>query len=81
MNSRGGLPGMSAYQAVSQLPLMQMSMLCHSGLDPWFHRPFDRLTVLSKAEGLTTLSEVEGESNAVPALYAPGCRIKSGMTF
>jgi hypothetical protein len=30
--------------------------------DPWFDRPFDRLTVLSKVEGLTTLSEVEGES-------------------
>jgi hypothetical protein len=31
--------------------------------DPWFDRPFDRLTVLSIAEGLTTLSEVEGESS------------------
>jgi hypothetical protein len=31
--------------------------------DPWFDRPFDRLTVLSKVEGLTTLSEVEGESS------------------
>jgi len=30
--------------------------------EPWFDRPFDRLTVLSKVEGLTTLSEVEGES-------------------
>jgi len=28
----------------------------------WFDRPFDRLTVLSDVEGLTTLSEVEGES-------------------
>jgi hypothetical protein len=33
--------------------------------DPWFDRPFDRLTVLSKVEGLTTLSEVEGESREV----------------
>ena len=40
--------------------------------DPWFDRPFDRLTALSKVEGLTTLSEpveslkverVEGESS------------------
>ncbi|MGD8765780.1 MAG: hypothetical protein PVG87_25960, partial [Desulfobacteraceae bacterium] len=45
--------------------------ICHSGLDPWFDMPIDRLTVLSevegltflsKVEGLTTLSEVEGES-------------------
>jgi len=28
----------------------------------WFDRPFDRLTVLSVVEGLTTLSKVEGES-------------------
>jgi hypothetical protein len=27
----------------------------------WFDKPFDRLTVLSKAEGLTTLSPVEGQ--------------------
>ena len=33
------------------------------GRDPWFDRPFDRLTVLSRVEGLTTLSEVEGESS------------------
>jgi len=33
------------------------------GRDPWFDGPFDRLTVLSKVEGLTTLSEVEGESS------------------
>jgi hypothetical protein len=33
------------------------------GRDPWFDRPFDKLTVLSKVEGLTTLSEVEGESS------------------
>ncbi len=26
----------------------------------WFDRPFDRLTVLSEVEGLTTLSQVEG---------------------
>jgi hypothetical protein len=35
------------------------------GRDPWFDRPFDRLTVLSKVEGLTTLSEVEGESRKI----------------
>ena len=33
-----------------------------SGPDPWFDVPFDRLTVLSNVEGLTTLSMVEGES-------------------
>jgi hypothetical protein len=27
----------------------------------WFDKPFDRLTVLSKVEGLTTLSPVEGQ--------------------
>ena len=48
----------------------------HSGLDPWFDRPFDRLMVLSDVEGLTTLSGVEGESS----VYASGCRIESGMT-
>jgi hypothetical protein len=26
----------------------------------WFDRPFDKLTVLSNVEGLTTLSPVEG---------------------
>ncbi|KPK30183.1 MAG: hypothetical protein AMK69_04175 [Nitrospira bacterium SG8_3] len=35
------------------------------GRDPWFDRPFDKLTVLSKVEGLTTLSEAEGESREV----------------
>ena len=27
----------------------------------WFDKPFDRLTVLSRVEGLTTLSKVEGQ--------------------
>jgi hypothetical protein len=27
--------------------------------DPWFDRPFDKLTVLSKVEGLTTSGEVD----------------------
>ncbi len=27
----------------------------------WFDQPFDRLTVLSEVEGLTTLSQVEGQ--------------------
>ena len=26
----------------------------------WFDKPFDKLTVLSEVEGLTTLSQVEG---------------------
>jgi len=47
---------------VSQLPNIAILLFCHSGLDPWFDRPFDRLTVLSEVEGLTTLSKVEGES-------------------
>ena len=29
----------------------------------WFDRPFDRLTVLSVVEGLSTLSKAEGESS------------------
>ena len=37
----------------------------HSGLDPWFDVPFDRLVVLSNVEGLTTLSKVEGESSFI----------------
>jgi len=52
----------------------------HSGLDPWFDGPVDRLTVLSNVEGLTTLSTVEGESSAVSGSFVSGCRIKSGMT-
>jgi hypothetical protein len=52
----------------------------HSGLDLWFDEPFDRLVVLSNVEGLTTLSQVEGESSAFPEYYDTGCRIKSGMT-
>jgi hypothetical protein len=26
----------------------------HTGRDPWFERPFDRLTVLSKVEGVSS---------------------------
>ena len=37
---------------------------------PWFDRPFDRLTVLSDVEGLTTLSEVEGESGVHISLFS-----------
>jgi hypothetical protein len=56
----------------SPLPLETMSQFDEpvipdesdcSGRDPWFDRPFDRLTVLSKVEGLTTLSKVEGVSS------------------
>ncbi|MDH3558641.1 MAG: hypothetical protein OES18_22580 [Deltaproteobacteria bacterium] len=54
----------------SLLPLETMSQFAEpvipesaDGGYPWFDRPFDRLTVLSKVEGLTTLSEVEGESS------------------
>jgi hypothetical protein len=43
-------------------------LFCHSGLDPWFDRPFDRLMVLSEVEGLTTLSKVEGESRAFQSI-------------
>ena len=64
-----------AKQAVLQLTKLHMLFSCHSGLDPWF----DRLTVLSDVEGLTTLSKVEGETSAFSAQYATGCRIKSGM--
>jgi hypothetical protein len=43
-------------------PLISVIPESAGGGYPWFDRPFDRLTVLSKVEGLTTLSEVEGES-------------------
>jgi hypothetical protein len=73
---------------MSQLAVLWMSLIRHSGLDPWFDRPFDRLTVMSKVEGLTTLSNVEGESSFFSTCYTAGCRsqipslagIKSGMT-
>jgi hypothetical protein len=65
---------------MSQLADYQMPPFCHSGLDPLFDRPFDRLTVLSRVEGLTTLSKVERESSAISSYYISGCRIKSGMT-
>jgi hypothetical protein len=35
---------------------------------PWFDEPFDRLTVLSKVEGLATLSIAEGESSVLSHL-------------
>ena len=57
------------------------------GRDPWFDRPFDRLTVLSKVEGLTTLSEVEGESRKLLSSHLfldpgsrPALRDLAGMT-
>jgi len=43
--------------------MSQTSYRTRRSRDPWFDRPFDRLTVLSKVEGLTTLSEVEGVSS------------------
>jgi hypothetical protein len=43
--------------------------------DPWFDKPFDRLTVLSEFEGLTTLSEVEGVSRRI--LVLSGFRISA----
>ncbi len=60
----------------ADIPPCALLSFRHSGLDPWFDRPFDRLMVLSDVEGLTTLSGVEGESS----VYASGCRIESGMT-
>jgi len=53
----------------------------HSGLDPWFDRPFGRLTVLSKVEGLTTLSGVEGESRVFSNRSATGCRIGPALNL
>jgi hypothetical protein len=49
--------------------MITFAVFCHSGLDPWFDRPFDRLTVLSEVEGLTTLSTVEGEFRAFSAFW------------
>ncbi len=49
---------------------------------PWFDRPFDRLTVLSKVEGLTTLSGVEGESRTARGRWMPDHGFAaSGMTI
>ena len=52
-----------------------------------FERPFDSLTVLSKVEGLTTLSEVEGESRKLLSSHLfldpgsrPALRDLAGMT-
>jgi hypothetical protein len=76
-------------ESLLQLPKLFFESVCHAGLDPWLNRPFDRLTVLSepveslkveRVEGLTTLSNVEGEPIAVSTSYVSGCRIKSGMT-
>jgi hypothetical protein len=36
-----------------------------------FDRPFDKLTVLSKVEGLTALSKAEGRRCASPFVTAP----------
>jgi hypothetical protein len=49
----------------------EKSIFCHSGLDPWFDRPFDRLMVLSNVEGLTALSNVEGESSYFSTFWMP----------
>jgi len=65
-----------AFQTVSQFKERLMLLFCHSGPDPWFDRPLDRLTVLSEVEGLTTLNPVEGESSAVSGPYVSGCRIR-----
>ena len=40
---------------------MQSNHNCQKTNTKWFDKPFDRLTVLSKVEGLTTLSQVEGQ--------------------
>jgi hypothetical protein len=47
-------------------PFVIPEELRFAGRDPWFDRPFDRLTVLSKVEGLTTLSEAEEDSSETP---------------
>ena len=38
---------------------------------PWFDEPFDRITVLSRVEGLTTLSIAEGESSVALMFWTP----------
>jgi hypothetical protein len=35
----------------------------------WFDRPFDRLTVLSRVEGLTTLRKVKGQITMIVAKW------------
>jgi hypothetical protein len=50
-------------ESLSTVPNVIPDESAYAGRDQWFDRPFDRLTVLSKVEGLTTLSEVEGVSS------------------
>ena len=50
-----------------------------SGRDPWFDRPFDRLTVLSKVEGESSESSVESNPFWIPA-RVPLLRDLAGMT-
>ena len=57
-------------EAVSQLTNLHMLLFCHSGLDPWFDRPFDRLTVLS---------EVEGESRQLQDFWTPAFQTVSQL--
>ena len=38
---------------------------------PWFDEPFDRLTVLSRVGGVTTLSIAEGESSGALIFWTP----------
>jgi hypothetical protein len=64
------------FAAVQSLTKRQVLLVCHSGLDPWFDRPLDRLAVLGDVEGLTTLSRVEGESSAFSRTSVSGCRIR-----
>jgi hypothetical protein len=57
----------------------------------WFDKPFDRLTVLSKVEGLTTLSLVEGQITMTdppeadqtddPPAFVPNSIISDGQKF
>jgi hypothetical protein len=57
--------------------------LCPANIK-WFDKPFDRLTVLSNVDGLTTLSQVEGQIKMIKVsdfsvqLSIPGFK---GSTF
>jgi hypothetical protein len=47
----------------------------------WFDKPFDRLTVLRKVEGLTTLNQVEGQIPMTKTCSWPGLGILNLKRF
>jgi hypothetical protein len=50
----------SDFKAAFIVPMDNKNSKLQITNNKWFDKPFDRLTVLSEVEGLTTLSKVEG---------------------